>query len=59
MSMMRCDRCQKVIDTDDDPDSLYETEDGCICERCRELEADQEYEYTDKEMRAWAQGRQL
>ena len=30
MSMMRCDRCQKVIDTDDDPDSLYETEDGCI-----------------------------
>ena len=34
--MMRCDGCDLVVDTDDDPDSLYEIDGDCLCETCRD-----------------------
>lgn len=39
MSMARCDDCERLIDTDDDPDALIETSPTttvCRCEPCRE-----------------------
>lgn len=38
MSMMRCNDCERLVDTDDDPDSLYvvDHDDQCICEHCRD-----------------------
>ena len=48
MSMDRCKLCDCYIDTDDDPDcyqpdprhSLTGFPDVCVCERCREGDAD-------------------
>lgn len=34
MSMMRCDRCDRLIDTDDDVECWQEN-DECWCENCR------------------------
>lgn len=49
MSMIRCDRCAQIIDSDDDPECFVENP-GCrygdrvICEACRyQLECDREY----------------
>lgn len=37
MSMIRCDLCNRLIDSDDDPDCFVEgNPSGCFCERCRE-----------------------
>lgn len=38
MSVMRCVLCEALVDTDDDPDSLYvlKHKDHCICRWCRE-----------------------
>ena len=36
MSMMRCDGCGFVVDTDSDPDALYVDNNDCLCEACRE-----------------------
>ena len=35
MSMMRCDGCSKLIDTDDDPD-CFDSEGHGFCEPCRD-----------------------
>lgn len=35
MSMMRCDECERLVDTDDDPDSLYVKKRECLCKGCR------------------------
>lgn len=37
MSMMRCDICRELCDTDCDPDSLYVIDDECICWNCRDI----------------------
>lgn len=36
MSMMLCANCQRLVNTDDDPESLYVVEMKCICWGCRE-----------------------
>lgn len=36
MSMMKCDGCGLVIDTDDDPESLYVLDGDALCEVCRD-----------------------
>lgn len=38
MSCMLCKLCERLVDTDDDPDSLYVIRyDGeCVCKWCRE-----------------------
>jgi hypothetical protein len=35
MSMMRCERCSRAVDTDYDCDSLYVVDGQCVCEWCR------------------------
>ena len=40
MSMMRCDGCDRVIDTDDFPDSLYVTGRDCLCEAASLIRAE-------------------
>jgi hypothetical protein len=37
VSMMRCDHCESVVDTDEDLESLYVLGYACMCEACREL----------------------
>lgn len=37
MSMMKCNHCTELVDTDDDPDSLEFVEDECYCSCCRYL----------------------
>lgn len=44
MSMMLCTLCGDLVDTDDDPDSLYVTDGKCFCWECRE-ENDLETEF--------------
>ncbi len=53
MSMIRCDRCDQVFDSDADPDCFVEvgnmrsqTQIATICERCR---TDDEYVYQQDE----------
>lgn len=37
MSAMLCKFCRNLVDTDDDPDSLYVVgHDDCVCKWCRE-----------------------
>lgn len=38
MSAMLCKFCGRLVDTDDDPDSLYVVghPDNCVCEWCRD-----------------------
>lgn len=41
MSLMHCDNCGRIVDTDDDPAALYpftmdEMPYDCLCEQCRE-----------------------
>jgi hypothetical protein len=45
MSMIRCDRCSRLIDSDDDPECFVQvidhgddgaTKDAVLCEPCRE-----------------------
>jgi len=36
MSLMRCDGCGWITDTDDDPESLYVLDGECLCENCRD-----------------------
>lgn len=38
MSAMLCKFCRNLVDTDDDPDSLYVVDhaDDCVCKWCRE-----------------------
>lgn len=39
MSMMRCAKCDRLVDTDEDCDSLYVVSEpllDCVCEHCRE-----------------------
>ncbi len=36
MSMMRCDGCSRLVDTDETPDSLYIAGKDCLCEWCVE-----------------------
>lgn len=36
MSMMLCDHCKDLVDTDGDPDSLYVKDAECLCRLCRE-----------------------
>lgn len=45
MSMMRCDRCDRFIDSDDDPECFVEVpwmnlEEHIWCEKCRAEEFD-------------------
>ena len=38
MSMIRCDECERLIDSDDDPDCFIDTSPTTtvsLCERCR------------------------
>jgi hypothetical protein len=35
MSCMLCNRCERLVDTDEDLDSLYVTDGQCVCEHCR------------------------
>jgi hypothetical protein len=43
MSMVMCERCDRMIDSDDDPDCFVENPDAVLCEWCREeREAQQE-----------------
>lgn len=45
MSIQRCDRCERFIDTDEH--EMYEVGDEVICESCNEkaeMEADQYYQ---------------
>lgn len=45
MSVMLCDVCGSLTDTDDDPDSLYVPHRNCLCSGCRdELEEPSEFE---------------
>jgi len=49
MSIMRCDDCERLVDTDDDPDSLYIQGKECLCITCRsrmETEIDELYSRT-------------
>lgn len=46
MSLMRCDRCGRMVDTDEDPASLFPFTMGempydCLCEQCREEEPEE------------------
>ena len=49
MSMARCNRCEEIIDTDDDPeaciaddtDGLEKWEGKILCEQCREHETEE------------------
>lgn len=34
VSMMRCDGCSRLVDTDEAPDSLYVKDGQCWCESC-------------------------
>lgn len=43
MSMILCDKCDRAIDTDEDPDCFTEF-DSIRCESCRENEAEAAYE---------------
>lgn len=36
MSMMKCDNCEVLIDTDSDPESLYVVDIKCFCLDCRD-----------------------
>ena len=40
MSMTRCERCERIFDSDEDPDCFVEkpthTSYECICESCRD-----------------------
>lgn len=36
MSMMKCEICHALVDTDSDPDSLYVPGRECVCEECRD-----------------------
>lgn len=38
MSVARCDQCERLIDTDQDPDSTYAKPDQFICEYCRDAD---------------------
>lgn len=40
MSVARCERCSRSVDTDYDLDSLYVINGQCICEHCRTEEDD-------------------
>lgn len=44
MSLLHCERCTGLIDTDDDPACFVETgkEEICLCERCRQLQESEE-----------------
>ena len=45
MSCMRCIECGRIVDTDDDPDSLYIVDGECFCEHCRgELDLEPRWE---------------
>lgn len=47
MSCMRCCKCERIVDTDEDLDSLYviEAKDDCVCQWCRdELNLKTEFE---------------
>ena len=49
MSLSRCDGCDRIIDTDADPECYYHTENQCLCEWCREgrdLQAENRKEHT-------------
>lgn len=39
MSMMRCERCQRVVDTDEDLDGIW-SDFGYTCEACTEAAED-------------------
>ena len=41
MSMARCPNCDRIFDTDEDPDSTYTTP-AFKCESCREEEDEDE-----------------
>lgn len=44
MSMMRCDGCGRMVDTDEDPESVSYTDiwgTPCLCEQCREEDEDE------------------
>lgn len=34
MSIIRCENCSKLIDTDDRPDTYYENLDMWLCDEC-------------------------
>ena len=34
MSMMRCEICEKPVNTDDDTDSVYVVSYECVCSNC-------------------------
>lgn len=34
MSCMKCDRCERLVNTDEDPDSLYYKGHECLCKYC-------------------------
>jgi len=36
MSMMHCDHCSELVDTDMDLESLYVKGRDCLCQSCRE-----------------------
>ncbi len=36
MSVMRCDHCSRLVDTDTDLESLYVEGRDCLCQWCRE-----------------------
>lgn len=38
MSVMLCEKCECIVNTDNDPDSLYVIgfSDKCVCEWCRD-----------------------
>lgn len=40
MSVCLCELCERMVDTDYDPDSLYVVKypDKCVCEWCRDQE---------------------
>lgn len=42
MSMVLCDSCGKLVDSDDDPEGFYIIPDKFICEFCRDMEAEAE-----------------
>lgn len=44
MSLLHCERCAGLIDTDDDPECFVEIgheEEICLCERCRQRHEDE------------------
>ena len=36
MSMIRCEWCERLIDSDDDPDCFAENPEEVLCEWCRD-----------------------